>query len=141
MQKETSLREPCWQQGSVPRKRGQEDTPPEQSRAGHQTQAAPPQTGKLRMDGEQSGREEKEASGHHETDTGERGDRPAEKESGRRVKIPLIGERLAIPLIPLVAKATIDVDMNQFSAWGSHQGTKSPGVRSGVNPSSPQPAC
>jgi hypothetical protein len=50
--------------------------------------------------------------------------RPGEEENRGGVVVPLIGERLPIPLIPFVAKSAIHVDVNELRArdlshrWG-----------------------
>src|SRR5690606_14710094 len=43
------------------------------------------------------------------------------EQRGRRVEVAATGKRIAVPLVPLVAEAAIDVDMNQFRTWRSHR--------------------
>ena len=45
-----------------------------------------------------------------------------EEEPRRRVEIAGVGQRLAIPFVPLVAEPAIDFDMDEFGARGGHGG-------------------
>ena len=48
----------------------------------------------------------------------ERDRRPDEEETGSGIVVSPIGERLPIPLVPLVAQPAVDVDVNELGPGG-----------------------
>ena len=99
-------------------------TPPQpQDRAGYEQRT--PENGRgSGVNRAQSGPQKEEGEGDDSQEQDQGQGRPGEIQGGRGVVVALIGQRPAVPLVPLVAQPAIDIDMDELSARKLSHGDK-----------------
>ena len=119
------LGETLGQQGSPGDEGKQQDAPPEPDHGSDDREGGPENAGDRVMQLAEAGTEQVERQRHHR-EAGHQGDRgPEEEECGGRVVVSLAGQRLPVPLVPLVAQPAVHVDVDQLRTGGvRHTGTR-----------------
>ena len=98
---------------------GEEEKRPTRSTARRRRQQADPEYPRdERMEPGEPGVEDEDQRGR-DRKTGDEGDRrPGEEEPRRRVEVAAVGKRPAVPLVPLMPEAAVDIDVDELSPVG-----------------------
>ena len=96
----------------------EEKRPPDPQHRTGDEQAGPEYPRDERMQPGEPGVEYEDQRGRDRKTSDECRRRPGEEEPRRRIKVAAVRERPAVPLVPLMPEAAVDIDVNELSPVG-----------------------